>query len=237
MPRKPRVYLAGVACHAIQRGNDRQPCFYSEEDYLFYLDCLYDACKRYHVNLHAYVLMTNHVHLLMTPETSDGVSRVMQSIGRRYVQYINVTYKRSGTLWEGRHKSSLVDEDNYLLSCYRYIEMNPVRAGMVEHPGDYKWSSYRVNAYAEKGAEISPHALYLNLSFDKDKRLENYRHLFQTDLDNDQLHAIRRSIQFSMPVGNNRFVEEIEKIVGRNIGYAKRGRPMIKEEQGVYLVW
>jgi len=115
--------------------------------------------------------------------------------------------------------------------------MNPVRAGMVEHPGDYKWSSYRVNAYAEKGSEISSHALYLNLSFDKDKRLESYRHLFQTDLDNDQLHVIRRSIQFSMPVGDNRFVEEIERIVGRNIGYAKRGRSMIKEEQGIYLVW
>jgi len=132
MPRKPRVYLSGVPCHVIQRGNDRQPCFYSEEDYVFYLECLYDACKRYKVNLHAYVLMTNHVHLLVTPRVADGISRVMQSIGRRYVQYVNVTYKRSGTLWEGRHKSSLVDADNYLLSCYRYIEMNPVRAGMVQ---------------------------------------------------------------------------------------------------------
>ena len=237
MPRKPRVYLAGVACHVIQRGNDRQPCFYAEEDYQFYLDCLYDACTRYHVSLHAYVLMTNHVHLLMTPETSDGVSRVMQSIGRRYVQYVNVTYRRSGTLWEGRHKSSLVDEDNYLLSCYRYIEMNPVRAGMVNNPADYKWSSYLVNAFSEKNASIIPHVLYLQLGVGKDDRLKNYREMFSTDLDKEQLHALRTSIQFSMPVGDNRFVEKIEDIIGRKIGYSKRGRPSVSEEQGVYIVW
>jgi len=126
--------MADVPCHIIQRGNNRPVCFFSEQDYLFYLECLYDACRRYKVNLHAYVLMTNHVHLLMAPRTAEGISRVMQSIGRKYVQYINVGYKRSGTLWEGRHKSSLVDTDNYLLRCYRYIEMNPVRAGMVKHP-------------------------------------------------------------------------------------------------------
>ncbi len=146
MPRKVRVYLAGMPCHVIQRGNNRQVCFYADEDYLFYKECLLDACKRYHVVTHAYVLMTNHVHLLMTPEDADGISAVMQSVGRRYVQYINKMYCRSGTLWEGRYKASIVSAEDYLLACYRYIEMNPVVASMVEHPGDYRWSSYRANS-------------------------------------------------------------------------------------------
>ena len=109
MPRKPRMYMAGMPCHVIQRGNNRNACFYAEQDYLFYLECLWDACERYRVAVNAYVLMTNHVHLLMTPENAEGISRVMQSVGRRYVQYINLVYRRSGTLWEGRHKASLVD--------------------------------------------------------------------------------------------------------------------------------
>lgn len=111
MPRKPRMYLPGMPCHVIQRGNNRDACFYAEQDYQFYLECLLDACRRYHVAVHAYVLMTNHVHLLMTPEDSEGISRVMQSVGRRYVQYINFEYQRSGTLWEGRHKASLVEAE------------------------------------------------------------------------------------------------------------------------------
>lgn len=138
MPRKQRMYLADVPAHVIQRGNNREACFYAEQDYLFYLDCLQNACERYQVAVHAYVLMTNHVHLLMTPATQEGISRVMQSLGRRYVQYINYEYRRTGTLWESRHKASLVDAENYLLTCYRYIELNPVRANMVNHPGDYR---------------------------------------------------------------------------------------------------
>ncbi len=146
MPRKPRMYLPGVPCHVIQRGNNQQACFFTEQGYHFYLECLTDACHRYGVSVAAYVLMTNHVHLLMTPEEKDGISRVMQSLGRRYVQYVNKACRRSGTLWEGRHKASLIDAEDYLLRCYRYIEFNPVAAGMVEHPADYPWSSYRHNA-------------------------------------------------------------------------------------------
>jgi putative transposase len=131
MPRKARIYVAGVPCHVIQRGNNRSACFYADEDYLFYLDVLADACRRHKVALHAYVLMTNHAHFLMSPQDETGIPLVMQSLGRRYVQYINKTYRRSGTLWEGRYKASLVDVENYLLACYRYIEMNPVSAAMV----------------------------------------------------------------------------------------------------------
>lgn len=134
MPGKPRVYLPETPCHVIQRGNNRKASFFSAQDYQFYLECLYDACQRYGVKVHAYVLMTNHVHLLLTPKREDSISLTMQSIGRRYVQYINKEYRRTGTLWESRHKASLVDEDNYLLTCMRYIELNPVRTNMVEQP-------------------------------------------------------------------------------------------------------
>jgi len=138
MPRKPRMFIPGVPCHVIQRGNNRDVCFYCDDDYLFYLECLKSACKRYHVSVHAYILMTNHVHLLMQPEDEVGITRVMQSIGRRYVQYINRAYRRSGTLWEGRFKASIINAEEYLLACYRYIELNPVRANMVTHPANYQ---------------------------------------------------------------------------------------------------
>jgi REP-associated tyrosine transposase len=145
IPRKARMFLPDVPCHVVSRGNNRDACFYTDDDYLFYLECLSDACKKHRVSVHVYVLMTNHAHLLLTPRRDLGISNVMPSIGRRYVHYINKTYKRSGTLWEGRYKASLVDAENFLLACYRYIELNPVRVSMVEHPADYRWSGYGVN--------------------------------------------------------------------------------------------
>ena len=236
MPRKPRVYMAGVSCHVIQRGNNRQSCFFAEQDYQFYLECLNDACKKYKVALHAYVLMTNHVHLLMTPERADGISSVMQSIGRRYVQYINYEYKRSGTLWEGRHKSSLVSVEQYLFKCYRYIEMNPVRASMVDHPADYQWSSYRANAYGERSRIVRPHDLYMSLGNDLNVRLETYREFFITELDKQDVHDIRQAARFSLPLGDSRFKEEVERALNIKLGYAKRGRPVVEEEVAVYFI-
>jgi len=226
MPRKPRMYLPHIPCHVVQRGHNRSVCFYTPDDYRYYLQSLNDARQRHAVQLHAYCLMTNHVHLLMTPTTQEGISRVMQSVGRRYVQYINTTYRRSGTLWEDRHKSSLIQAEDYLLICYRYIEMNPVRAGMVMHPGDYPWSSYRYHAYGEANKLITPHTLYEQLNKHEAVRRENYRAMFLTDLDKVDLHVIRRSVEFSMPLGNDRFREEIEQALGRKIGYAKRGKPL-----------
>ena len=234
MPRKPRMYLPGMPCHVIQRGNNRDACFYAEQDYLFYLDCLQDACRRYHVSVHAYVLMTNHVHLLMTPDDAEGISRGMQSVGRRYVQYINFAYRRSGTLWEGRHKASLIDAEHYLYTCMRYIELNPVRANMVTHPADYRWSSYRANAQAEAISLITPHPLYGALGRDAVQRHHAYRCLFEHQLDNQDIHAIRDAVQFSTPLGDERFTRQIESALGRSTGYARRGRPVIKEEQGLY---
>ena len=138
MPRKPRFNLVGIPQHVIQRGHNREPCFYAEQDYQQYLDDLKEVAKKYECCIHAYVLMTNHIHMLVTPMVDHGISNMMQALGRRYVYYINKSYHRSGTLWEGRYKSSLIDSDKYLLVCMRYIELNPVRAAMVEHPGEYQ---------------------------------------------------------------------------------------------------
>jgi putative transposase len=224
------MYLPNIPSHVIQRGNNHLPCFFAEDDYRFYLNCLDEGRQKYNVSVHAYVLMTNHVHLLMTPMDMTGISRLMQSIGRRYVQYINYTYRRSGTLWEGRHKASLIQAENHLLTCYRYIEMNPVRAQMVEHPGDYPWSSYRHHAYGEQNPIISDHSLYNELDNNKKSRLACYRELFLTDIEKEALQAIRKAINFSMPLGNNRFQEEVEEVLKRKVGYAKRGRPIKKNQ-------
>ena len=141
MPRKPRFFLPNIPVHAIQRGNNRQAIFFDESDYRMYLSWLKVAAEKYGCQIHAYVLMTNHVHLLITPEHRDSLSRLFQYVGRYYVSYVNNTYGRTGTLWEGRYKASVVEEEHYLLSCYRYIELNPVRAGMVKRPEDYyPWS-------------------------------------------------------------------------------------------------
>ena len=223
MPRKPRMYLAGIPCHVIQRGNNRNACFFDENDYRMYLDYLQDACRRYHVAIHAYVLMTNHVHLLMMPDDSSGISRVMQSLGRRYVQQINTRYRRTGTLWEGRHKSSLVDTDKYFLTCMRYIELNPVRAGMVHHPREYRRSSFRANAETEIDTFLTHHPVYLVLGSNSSMRQNAYRCLFDDEIDDNDLGNIRKAIQFSEPLGTDRFKRQLSNtlnVARGNIGTA-----------------
>jgi putative transposase len=138
MPRPTRLNLAGIPQHITQRGNNCQACFFVNADYQQYFSLLADACKRHDSSVHAFVLMTNHVHILITPETPTGVSLVIQDLGRDYVRENNKAYKRTGTMWEWRFKSSLVDHEAYCLECYRYIELNPVRAGMVTHPASYR---------------------------------------------------------------------------------------------------
>src|SRR5258708_29444793 len=145
MSRRLRLTLAGVAVHLIQRGNNRGACFFADEDYARYLGYVAEFAPQFGCAVHAFVLMTNHVHLLLTPQQTDGASRLMQRLGQHYVQYVNRTYRRSGTLWEGRFRSCLAQSEDYVLACYSYIELNPVRAGMVRHPVDYRWSSYRVH--------------------------------------------------------------------------------------------
>jgi putative transposase len=225
MPRKPRFGLTEVPQHVIQRGNNHNACFFAEEDYRFYLDCVKQAAERYRCTVHAYVLMTNHVHMLITPLAHDSIPRLMQHIGRRYVQYVNYMYRRSGTLWEGRYKASLVDADNYLLTCYRYIELNPVRANMVQAPDDYRWSSYRHNAQGAPDSLLIPHAGYLALGGNPVERQNAYRELFRHHLDDAALREIRVALNQEVAIGSDRFKEEIEKSLSRRTQPASRGRP------------
>jgi putative transposase len=229
MPRKHRMYLPGIPSHIVQRGNNREPCFFSEDDYRFYLSSLSKGLKRYKVILHAYVLMTNHVHLLMTPTDKEGISRVMQLLGKLYVQYINKTYRRSGTLWEGRHKASLVNANEYFLKCQRYIELNPVAASMVSCPDEYLWSSYSAHAWGKDNTCITSHELYNNLGKLPDERQFAYRELFKYHLSVDDIHRIRKATHFCYPLGNERFKEKIEIMLDRKVGHALRGRPHSKK--------
>jgi len=169
--------------------------------------------------------MTNYIQLLMTPSTESGISRVMQLLGNRYVQYINKYYRKTGTLWEGRHKASLIDAKQYLLTCYRYIEMNPVRANMVNHPGDYRWSSYRCHALGNPSSIIKDHEIFMRIAPTSDERMYCYRELFRVGLDDRDVHDVRKAAAFSIPLGNNHFKERIEVAPGQSVGYAGRGRP------------
>jgi putative transposase len=225
MPRKPRFYLPGVPAHLIQRGNDRQPVFFDSDDNLAYLWWLKEACDRHGCAIHAYVLMTNHVHLLLTPETKESIGRVFQDIGRHYVGYFNRRYGRSGTLWEGRHKGSLISNTNYFLLCSRYIELNPVRAGMVRSPDLYPWSSYKTNALGERSNLLTPHDLYSRLGASPDARQKAYRDLFRQSLAADSIENIRSAVQTGTPLGSARFKQQIEERLKQKVGQTRRGRP------------
>jgi putative transposase len=231
MPRQPRLDLANIPQHVVQRGNDRQPCFFTDVDRVRYLQDLREISLHEGCSVHAYVLMTNHVHLLMTPTASGQVSRVMQSLGRRYVRYINDRYWRTGTFWEGRYKSSLVDRETYLLHCYRYIELNPVRARMTVDPLDYPWSSHAKNAFGKDDALIHPHPAYLALGSTDAERRSAYRALAMEKLSEDDLDAIRAHLQHQHALGSDRFRIAIEKQLSRRAGPAKIGRPR-KTTQG-----
>ncbi len=225
MPRPTRLDLPGVPQHVIQRGNDRQPCFYVEGDYLRYQADLRELARRENCAVHAYVLMTNHVHLLMTPKVPGAVARVMQSLGRRYVRYVNDRHHRTGTLWEGRYKSCLVDDGDYLLHCYRYIELNPLRAAMVADPRDYPWSSHRRNAYGQHDPLVSPQPDYVALSNDSTQRQQAYRALVMQTVEPTELEAIRQHVQRQHAYGTDRFRVSIEAQLGRAAGPQRIGRP------------
>lgn len=225
MPRKPRFYLPGVPAHIVQRGNCRQAVFFKESDYSAYLGWLVEGAEKHGCALHAYVLMTNHVHLLVTPDGRDSISRLIQFVGRHYVTYVNHRYRKSGTLWEGRHKGCIISSDDYLLACMRYIELNPVRAGMVNQPIDYRWSSYHENASGGQGTLIKPHPLYEALGASADARGAAYRVLCQQDLGPERLRDLRETVQTGTPLGSNLFRAKIEQVLSRRVGQARRGRP------------
>jgi len=225
MPRRARLSIAGIPWHITQRGNNRSACFYTGEDYHRYLATLGEQAEKHGCRVHAYVLMTNHVHLLITPERKDSAALLMKHLGQRYVQYINRTYKRSGTLWEGRFRSCLAQSTDYVLACYRYIELNPVRAKMVRHPGHYPWSSYRVNAEGRASDLITPHEEYLALATCKQIRRQVYRDLLNTHLDPDVVNEIRASTNGNFALGSERFKQELSTMLNRRVIPAKAGRP------------
>lgn len=228
MARLSRVSPIGVPQHIVQRGNNRQVCFASDEDMKAYLNWLKEFSKKYFVDVHAWVLMTNHVHLLCTPHEEGAISKMMQSIGRMYVRYYNYTYQRSGTLWEGRFKSSLIQSERYLLELHRYIELNPVRADMVDEPSEYSWSSYSCNALGVETELQTPHELYLALGNTKNERLENYRQLFKAHVGVELLKEIRDSVNKGLALGNERFVLQIEALTEKRVTPRKAGRPKKK---------
>ncbi len=229
MPRRVRLHLDGIPLHIVQRGHNRQPCFFDDQDYHAYRHWLGEALDREGCALHAYVLMTNHVHLLVTPERAAAIPRLIIAVGRRYVQYINATYRRTGTLWDGRYKSSLVQEETYLLLCQRYIEMNPVRAGMVADPGEYPWSSYRHHALGQADRIVSPHPLCLALGTTAADRQKSYRELFLGALADAPIDELRMALNQNQPIGNARFYAQVQAATGQRRELKKRGRPPKKE--------
>jgi putative transposase len=200
MPRPPRIVLPSVPLHIIQRGNNRVACFASHNDYLVYLDMLRECAFDCGCALHAYVLMTNHVHLLLTPDADNSASMMMQRLGRRYVHYFNRRHSRTGTLWEGRFRSSLVEDERYLMVCHRYIELNPIRARMAALPFDYPWSSYRANACGQRNDLLTPHPLYTRLGGNAMARQLAYRGLFREALTDETLDWIRQAGNGNRPL-------------------------------------
>ena len=233
MPRRPRITLPGVPLHLIQRGNNRQACFYADEDYLSYLGWLEEYARLCGCTVHAYVLMTNHVHLLLTPSGSDSAGMLMKRLGQRYVQYVNRSYRRSGTLWEGRFRSCMTREARYVLGCYRYIELNPVRAGMVDHPAEYRWSSYRANAQDEPSSLLQAHDVYRSLGIDGRARRSAYRELFRQQLEPGIVDEIRSSTNGNYALGSSQFQQQVTEMLGRRVVPGRSGRPKKEGERVV----
>ncbi|MDN5752312.1 MAG: transposase [Nitrosospira sp.] len=234
MARLPRYTIPGQPQHIIQRGNNRQAIFVVEADYQFFRNALVEAASKHGLAIHAYVWMTNHIHLLASPEFDDSISKVFQAVGRRYVQYFNYTYRRSGTLWEGRYRATIVDSEQYLLTLMRYIELNPVRAGIVAYPEDYPWSSYRYNAQGEPGLNANwlvLHEEYLRLGRDEADRQRAYRRLFESVISNDDLAEIRECTHKSWALGEERFKKQIEAVGQRRATSKGVGRPRKKDNR------
>ena len=199
----------GYPVHVIQRGNNRQTLFTCDADIAAYAHWLEDGATRFCVDVHGWVFMTNHIHLLVTPRMENAVSRLMQSLGRRYVGHFNYSYARSGTLFEGRFRSCLVQGSHYLLTCLRYIELNPVRAGMVRDPADYRWSSYRAHAFGAPVKFWKPHQLYLSLACSSVERQKHWRRLAGEAMDTDTIFKIRHCTNTGLVLGTEKFRDQM----------------------------
>ena len=225
MARLPRLTLAGYPHHVIQRGNNRQSIFVTVADYRYLLDLIEENAKKFDVDVHAYVLMTNHFHLLATPQNDKGLPLLMQAVGRSYVRYFNDTHRRTGSLWEGRYRSTLIETDRYLLACMAYIDLNPVRAGMVAEPIDYAWSSHGFYSGARSDKLITPHALFWDLANTPFGREAAYADLVRVGISAEQQAALTRSALAGWALGEADFVADLQKRTERRVNKAKVGRP------------
>lgn len=201
MARTARVVIPDLTVHIVQRGHDGDDCFFEEADYRAYVNLLSAFAPQTGCSVHAFCLMTNHVHILLTPHAADSCARLMKNVGQRYVQRVNARLGRSGTLWEGRYYSCLVPGERYALTCYRYVDCNPVRPGMASHPGEYAWSSYRVNAQCGEQSWLIPHAAYLAISEDPESRAAAYRDLCAVPIAPDAREEIRRATRRGYTIG------------------------------------
>ena len=225
MPRPPRLDLPGVPQHVIQRGNNRAACFFGDTDRRFYLKCLAESAGRRGCEVHAYALMGNHVHLLATPSEPGAIGMMMQDVGRRYVRVINTVHGRTGTLWEARFRSSLIDSENYPLVCQRYIDLNPVRAGLVTDPAAYPWSSDAYYALGRPSGLITEHAVHLSLGTTLAERRAAYLALFAQSLGDEVIARIRGAINSDSAFGSESFLNDAEAKLGRSVRLPVRGRP------------
>ena len=224
MPRRPRVFVPGLPVHVIQRGNNRGQVFFGAKDAQKYLDWLCEAAGEHGLAIHAYALMTNHIHLLATPETAHALPRAMRDVNWRYSRHVNATQSRTGSLWEGRYKASVIEAEDYFFACSRYIELNPVRAGLAATPGAYRWSSYKANAQGVPDPVITPHALYTVQGETPAARAEAYAALFENALGAPALDAIRGAVNGGWPLGREAFVALVSRQAGLPLLARKRGR-------------
>jgi putative transposase len=230
MARLPRLYVPGYPVHVRVRGNDGRDVFRSEGDRIFMHRCLVETAPKCGIAVHAYVFMTNHIHLVATGTGEDSLARLIQRLGRRYVGYFNYLHRRTGTLWEGRYRSSLIESERYLLACHRYVELNPVRAGMVAAPGDHPWSSFHFNALGSKDDLVSSHSLYMELGATELARQAAYRRLCESELPEETVAAIRGATGWVL--GSPEFCELLEARTGRRVVRKPRGRPRRKQSMG-----
>ena len=225
MARRPRLFVADIPYHIVQRGNNKNPIFFSEQDYIFFLEVLGEAKLKHPCLIYSYCLMTNHFHMLIEPKEKENASLLMKFLGAKYVRYMNKFHSRSGTLWEGRFKSSLIDEEMYFLSCLRYIEMNPVRAGIVTSPELYRWSSYRFRAFGEKSYILDLDSWYNSLGYDSKERQFSYRSFFREEIPRPVINLIREMTNKGNIVGGREFRELVEKMTRQDIVIRPPGRP------------
>ncbi|MDH3590111.1 MAG: transposase [Gammaproteobacteria bacterium] len=227
MTRRRRIFVPGYPMHVVQRGNDRRTIFLDDHDRTRYLDFLVEAAEQHECAIHCYVLMGNHVHLLLTPENADALPRTMQSVGIRYVRYFNTAHERTGGLWEGRYRASLVNTDRYLQACYRYIELNPVRANLIADPAEWPWSSHRRHAFGEPDRVVSVHQYYDDLADSAESRSSRYRKWFRDALTEHELEKIRETTRQELVLGDDAFKNQIESQLPFPARPGRRGRKKI----------